>query len=226
MHNATWLKQFLRWLRTVLGVSSERPSITIIEQYHNGNVSVLRLNDPTIPGAISLWRIDRHHERIKFFICVINIAKLREELAIVGDRDIGATSRRGLAGSLWQQISAQSDILATHYWISGWDKETSGTDIRGRHYRSHRVCDLDLLALDLQGPSGAFAGDRYATRYAREVIKRLAANEFRELAHHRSWVAAVQSISWLGWLEGLSRNIKGGISMDHVLQPKTTWRKR
>lgn len=224
-HPPDWLKQFLKWLRKVLGSPSARSHhIKIVEQYHNGGaVSVLRLNDPTIPGAVDLWRIDRHYEGTKFFICCINVAKLREDLALLGDRELGSQSRGGLAGSLWQQIADQADILATHYWITGWDKETNGTDIQGRYYRSHRVSGLNLLACDLQGAAGAFAGDRYAIRYARDIIKRLAANEFRELAHHRTWVAAVKAIDWHQWLEGMSRS-RGGISDTHVLCPKRAHR--
>lgn len=225
-HPPDWLKQFLKWLRRLLGTPTARNPIEIVEQYHNsGSVSVLRLNDPTIPGAVDLWRIDRHHERTKFFICIINVAKLREELGLLGDRELGSPSRRGLAHSLWQQIAAQSDILATHYWISGWDKEFNGTDIQGRRYHSHRVCDLNLLACDLQGAAGPFVGDRYATRYARQIIKRLAADEFRELAHHRTWAAAVKAINWQPWLEGMSRS-KDGISDTHVLCPKRAKRPR
>lgn len=214
-----WLKQFLKWLRKLLGTPTARNPIEIVEQYHNGNVSVLRLKDPTIPGAVDLWRIDRHHERIKFFICVINVARLREDLALLGDRGTSAKAGRGMARSLWQQIAQQADVLATHYWVTGWDRETSGVDRQGRCYRSHRVCDVDLFACDLQGAAGAFAGDRYAARYAREIIKRLAANEFRELAHHRAWAAAVRAIDWHQWLEGLSRS-NAGISDTHVLCPK------
>jgi hypothetical protein len=225
-HSPEWLKQFIRWLRKLLGPSSARNPIKIVEQYHNGNVSVLRLHDPTIPGAVDLWRIDRHHERTKFFVCIINVAKLREDLAVLGDRAVGSPSRRGLAHGLWQQIADQSDILATHYWITGWDKEFTGTDCQGRRYHSHRVSELNLLACDLQGAAGAFAGDRYATRYARDIIKRLAANEFRELAHHRSWDAAIKAIDWPQWLEGLSRSRSGGISESHSLRPKRAKRAR
>ncbi len=215
--NNDWLKQFVRWLRKLLGTSTSRSQIKIVEQYHNGgSASVLRLQDPTIPGAVDLWRIDRHYEGIKFFICVINVAQLREDLAATRGGTVSSYDRRGLANGLWKQIAGQSNILATHYWVTGWDKETAGVDSQGRSYRSHRVSDLQLLAVDLQGIAASYAGDRYAIRFARDIIKRLAANEFRELSLHRSWVTAVQVIDWEQWLEGMSRQL---IDSTHVLRP-------
>lgn len=219
-HTPNWLKKFIQALRRLLGASSAKQRIKILEQYHNGNVSVLRLEDPTIPGSVDLWRIDRHHERIKFFICVINTANFREELALLGGQPVGGKSKRGLANNLWTQIHEQRDILSTHYWITGWSREVNGVDVQGRNYRSNRVSGLSLLACDLQGAAASFAGDRYASRYCRAVIKRLAANEFRELAHHRSWQAAVDSIDWADWLQGLCRSANGGINSEHVLCPK------
>lgn len=215
-----WFKQFIRWLRKLVGSSTERSKIKIVEQYHNGgHASVLRLQDPSIPGAVDLWRIDRHHERTKFFIVLINIAQLRQDLAATRSGTASSHDKRGLANGLWSQIASQSDILATHYWVTGWDTEFSGTDSDGRSYRSHRVHDLSLLAVDLQGASGAFAGDKYAVRFARDIIKRIAANEFREFSQHRSWIAAVKSINWVQWLEGASRG-SHGISSDHTIQPR------
>lgn len=213
-----WFKQFVKWLRRLLGTPTTRSKIKIIEQYHNGgSASVLRLQDPTIPGAVDLWRIDRHHEHTKFFICIINVAQLREDLAATRSGAASRGDRRGLAGGLWSQIAAQSDVLASHYWVTGWDSETSGVDRHGRNYRSHRVHDLSLLAVDLQGITASFAGNRHAYRFARDIIKRLAANEFRELAHHRNWVKAVESINWEEWLEGMGRTY---IDQTHVLRPR------
>lgn len=212
-----WLKQMLRRLRQLL--RQPQPSLKILEQYHNGgHASVLRLQDPSIPGAVDLWRIDRHHERIKFFVAVINVAKLRADLAGT-NRSTGTNARGGLADHLWGQLgSPATAIAATHLWVVGWDREYSGIDKKGRHYRSHRLADVALYAVDLQGAAAFYAGDRHAHRFAREIVKRIAANEFRELAHHQSWTAAVKSIDWLKWLEALSRGPKG-ISAQHVLQP-------
>jgi hypothetical protein len=220
VQHPNWLDQFLRWLKKTLGLKAERPAVSIVEEYHADGISVLRIRDASIPGCIDLWRIDRHYDRTKFFVCIINIKQLRADLALLGISPKDIAKHRGgkLADHLQQQLQQQESIDATHYWISGWDKAYSGVDKRGRSYQSHRTTDVTALAVDLQGVAGEFAGDRYARRFARKIIKQLAANEFRELEHHRTWQAAVKAIDWAGWLSGLAQS-QGGISADHVLQP-------
>lgn len=216
-----WVQALVRWLRRLVRRGERQSWIRVLEQYHAPGASVLRLHDPSIPGSVELWRIDRHYEDLKFFICVINIAKLRQELGEMGDREARREARRGVAADLWEQVHRSADICATHFWITGWDTPTTGIDRHGRYYRSRRLADVELLAVDLQGVAGAFAGDRYALRFARKIILQLAANEFRELGHHVSWQAAVRRINWLQWLEGLATSTNG-IAVDHVLQPKRT----
>lgn len=218
-----WLKDLLKRLRKLLGFSSvERPKLRILEEWHNDGISVLRIADGSIPGCVDLWRIDRHYEQTKFFVCIINVQQLREELAILGVSYSTFTKSRGrgLVDHLKSQIQAQNDVLSSHYWITGWHREFSGTDPKGRRYRSYRTVDVQLLACDLQGLAGVFAGDRYAKLYAYKVIKQLAADDFRERNRYSNWQAAVKAIVWAEWVEGLSHSTRGGISPDHVLQPR------
>lgn len=215
-----WLQAFLKQLKRLLGFSSldRRPKIRILEEYHADGISVLRLEDTSIPGCVDLWRIDRHYERSKFFICILNTALLREDLALLRTSLDALASTRGrrMADLLQQQLQEQAHIAASHLWITGWNKEISGIDAQGRHYRSHRTVDVQLLACDLQGTATTFAGDRYAHQFARKVIKQLAACEFREYHHHLNWQTAVKAIDWVQWLEGLS---KQHIDLYHTLQP-------
>lgn len=222
MQYPVWLKDLIKRLRKALGFSAtDRPKVRILEQYHDDGISVLRLQDSSIPGCVDLWRIDRHYERTKFFVLVINTQSLREDLAALGTSLSTVTQSRGssVARILQSQLQQQASVLATHYWVCGFDKECSAVDPQGRHYRSHRLCDVHVLAVDLQGAAGIFAGDRYAQRFARQVIKQIAACEFREYSRFPTWQQAVKSIDWHQWLEGLCRGLRG-IDVDHVLQPK------
>jgi hypothetical protein len=223
-----WLKEFVAWLRRAIGFQVDRrPAVRITEEYHADGISVLRLDDASIPGCVDLWRIDRHHEGIKFFICLINLQLLREDLSLPNGRNaLNDNHRRGLVNDLQQQINGQTAILATHYWITGWHRNYTGIDRNGKQYQSSRADSVACLAVDLQGVAGVFAGDRYARRYARRIIQQLAANEFRELERHHTWQAAVRAIDWAEWLSGLSRSTKRGISPDHVLQPLKPSRKK
>jgi len=92
-------------------------------------------------------------------------------------------------------------------------------DARGRAYKSQRTTGTQLLAVDLQGAAGSFAGDRYAQRFAHKIIKQLSANDFREMHYHRTWQIAVRTINWAEWLEGLAQS-RNGIDPNHVLQPR------
>lgn len=227
MNSPNWLKNLLKHLRRMLGVQVERSSVKILEEYHSDGISVLRLGDDSIPGCCELWRIDRHkYENIKFFILILNIQQLREQLA---ERGVSlrafAHSRGGMAGQLQAQLDEQADILATHYWITGWQYEVAGIDAKGRSYRSNRTRDLQLVACDLQGTAGSFAGDRHARRFVRKVIKQLAGNEFREYNHHPTWQSAVKAIDWRQWLTGLAQSTNSGIDPNHSLQPKKGRRK-
>lgn len=223
-----WLKDFLRWLRGALGLEADRPRIKILDEYHADGISVFNIEDPTIPGCVTLWRIDKHHEGYKFFLCVISIATLREELGLLGIRreDLLKSRGGGMANNLFQQLKDEDRILATHYWITGWNEPISAIDRKGRRYKSSRTVDVQLLACDLQGIGAAYAGNKYADRFALKIIQQLAANEFREWAYHRTWRAAVKSIDWEKWLTGLAQHPKNGIATDHVLRPLKPGRKK
>lgn len=217
---ANWLTEFIKRIKRAIGFSStERPKIRIREEYHSDGISVLQLEDPSIPGCIDLWRIDRHYEAVKFFVCVINLEILQQDVALLRSSvDAIANARGGrMADTLKQQLKTQDDIAATHIWVTGWHKEYSGIDSKGRHYRSSRTADVQLIACDLQGWLGSLAGDRHARRFARKIISQLAANEFREYTHYnKNWQSAVRSIDWVQWLTGLSKTY---IDSDHTLQP-------
>ncbi|MBD3882152.1 hypothetical protein IFO70_10315 [Phormidium tenue FACHB-886] len=224
MSGSPW-KSFVRWLKRALGFSADRPALKILEEYHADGISVLRIEDDSIPGCCELWRIDRQREQIKFFICIINTQSQREDLAGAGRTPVSQPRKPKLVDNIEQQIQEQKNILATHYWISGWSKRVHSVDAKGRAYQADRTYDLRLLACDLQGAAGAFAGDKHARRFARKIVKRLAANEFREYGHHRTWQAAVKSVDWQQWLQGLTQSHNGGIDPNHVLQPPK-YRKR
>lgn len=202
----------------MLGQDADHPSIKIIEEYHADGISVLRLEDPTVLGCVSLWRIDRHNEQTKFFTCVINIAKLREELAQRRlTLDAWANSGAGaMADNIREQLQGQANISATHYWLTGWSRCYHGVDKNGRAYHSHRLYDMRLLAVDLGELPGILPSDRYAKYFARSIVQRLAANEFREFHHHQTWQSAVKSIEWDAWLSGMAATY---INQSHILQP-------
>lgn len=225
-----WFDRLFARLKRALGFQVDRPIIEIIEEYHADGISVLRLNDPTIPGCCDFWRIDRQREGVKFFVCVLSVAQLRQDLAALGGSDVQAkaiaiASKGQTAQQVQRQIKEQSWVDSTHYWITGWNKEYSSVDGRGRAYKSHRTTDTQLLAVDLQGAAGSFAGNRHAQRFARRIIKQLSANDFREFHHQRTWTIAVKIINWADWLEGLSQS-KNGIAPNHVLQPRKPDRRR
>lgn len=220
-----WINRVIRWIKRIFSAGSKRGLLKILENYYSedGAVSVLRLQDSSIPGCTEIWRVDRHHEKIQFFIAIINLKQLRAELTSLGTSQTALLQTRAgsrLADDIQDQLKAQKNILATHYWITGFREEFSAVDPHGRHYRSSRLARVRILACDLQGAADSFSGDRYARKYARKIITRVANDEFRERAHHRTWQAAVKTIDWASWLEGLSRSHNGGISSDHVLQPQ------
>lgn len=202
-----------------MSAADTRIVIKILEEYHADGISVLRLEDTSIPGCCEFWRVDRHHERVKFFIIVLNTSDLRQDLALQRlSLSHFATARGGRAADTLQaQLEHQASVLATHYFLSGWDKDVHGVDAKGRGYHSHRVYGLRLHAVDLQGTAGIFSGDRYAKRFSRKIVQQLASNEFREFHRHNTWSAAVRSIDWLQWLDGLS---KQHIDPYHILQPR------
>lgn len=223
----TWIDRLLKGLKKLLGLQVERARVRILEEYHADGISVFRIQDDSIPGWADLWRIDRHHERIKFFILVLNVRRLRSDLQQPGgDREaVAAVRGRSLVANLQRQLQEQAGVLATHYWITGWERTYNSIDPHGRSYQSARTYLVRALACDLQGVGGEFSGDRYSRRFARQIIKQLAASDFRELSHHRTWQAAVRSIDWAQWLTGLAQS-KHGIDPEHCLQPQKPDRRR
>jgi hypothetical protein len=220
VEHPNWLDSLIKWIKKSLGFkSSDRPTVEILDEYHADGISVFQIKDGSIPGCCDLWRIDRHHERIRFFICCINLRSLRADLALMGGSStIAKSGGGGLVGNLNQQMQQQSAIAASHYWVSGWSKTVSSVDSKGRPYQTQRTSGVQLVAVDLQGAADQFAGDKYIKRFAWKIIKQLAANDFRELEHHRTWQGAVKAIDWVQWLTGLAQS-KGGIDPNHNLQP-------
>ncbi|HEY9697038.1 MAG TPA: hypothetical protein V6D10_07230 [Trichocoleus sp.] len=222
MEIQSWLKELLRWLKQMLGIDLALPShLEILQEYHSDSVSVFRLQDTSIPGCIDLWKIERHHERLSFWICAINLSQLRVDLSerrIVDPLVYVQARHSALAQTLATQIQTQTQYLASHYWISGFVSEYSGTDAKGRHFKSRRIHGVHLLAGDFQGIAGVYAGDKYIRRYNRQIIDQLANDRFRELKYHMTWRAAVSSIDWAPWLEGLCQSYDGGIDPTHRLQ--------
>lgn len=215
-----WIKSFLDWLKKILGRSPEStPAIEILEEYHSDRVSVFRLKNDSIPGCCEFWKVDEHNESTTFWIACINLADLRSALSQLGvSPDTYLKSHhRGMAGNIEAKLEEQSQYLASHYWVAGITKPHSGIDPKGRRYKTFRVVSVCLLAGDFQGAAGSFAADRHIRRFAREIAGRVANCEFREYKYHPTWTAAVKSIDWLGWLEGLAQGQKG-IDPNHRLQ--------
>lgn len=218
-NNFEWINKLLRLLRKLLGAKSESPRLQKLEEYYADGSAVFRLDDPSIPGAIDLWRIDRHDATGQFFICVINIEKLRDELgqqrAGRGDRQ---QSRSRYTDLLEHQLQAQAHIMATHLWITGWSYSRLKYDKTGRAYRSSELGDLNCVAVDLQGLGGPITGDRYALRFARKISFRLAERIDRRESPLRfnTWEEIVKKIDWVDWLEGYAR---AWIHPTHALQP-------
>ncbi len=217
----SWITGFLDWLKKLLGVRSNSvAAIEILEEYHSDRVSVFRLRNDSIPGCVEFWKVDHHHESSTFWICCLNLATLRVALAELGTSPTAflKSHHRGVADSIEVQLQEQNKYLASHYWITGLTKPYAGIDAKGRHYKTFRTVSTCLLAGDFQGIAASYAGDRYIRRFAREIAGRVANCEFREYKNHSTWTAAVKSINWLEWLEGLSRGTKG-IDPDHCFQP-------
>lgn len=225
--DAPWIRSLLRWLKRFFRARTV-PSVQILERYHVDGIGVLRLADASIPGCVDLWRIDYgYNQRFRFFLCLISLAELRQSTARRNRGNALGLPRTGtVAVSLELQLKDQANVLATHYWIVGFNRPVFATDAKGRSYQAYRTSDVQLLACDLQGPSGSFVGNRHARRYARLVIRRLARGEFREYNQHQTWEDAVKSIDWHEWLQGLSRSVSDGISETHVLCPPRSKRLR
>lgn len=220
------IRRLISWIRRALG----RPvasggSIKIIQRWDAQGISVIRYKDASIPGLVEIWKIDRHHERIHWFVTLIDVAALKQDLATMHltQQDFLESHGSGVSRQIVEQFQEQEDILATHYWICGFGVPATLVDPQGRHYRTTRIEDLCFIAGDFQGLTGVFAGDRYIKYFAYHIVKRLAANDFREMAHHRTWKAAVQAIDWKRWLEGLGQT---KIGIDHTLQPRVRRSKR
>lgn len=200
---------------------SDLARVEILEQYHTDHLSVFRIWDESIPGWCDLWKIDRHTDKSSFWLCTINLVQLRSDLALLGLTSPTAfvkTQHRGLVGSIEEQLQEQHNYQATHYWITGWVSPYTAIDAQGRHYQSHRLSGVRVLAGDFQGVRGQMAGNRYIHAYAREIINRLANNDFREYHHHQTWKQAVSAIDWAEWLQGMTTHSKCRIDGDHHLQ--------
>ncbi|WP_143467739.1 hypothetical protein [Leptolyngbya ohadii] len=219
MSASQWIRSFLDWLKSMLGRTPRTSATTVLGEWHSKRVSVFRIRNDSIPGCCEFWKVDHHHEEATFWICCINLAQLRADLAELGTNP-GAflrTHHRGMAHDLQSQLEAQNQYLASHYWICGISRPYAGIDPKGRHYRSFRNCHLTLLAGDFQGIADSYAGDRYIRRFAREVASRIANCEFREYRSAATWVAAIKTIDWVRWLEGMAQG-KDGIDLHHRLQ--------
>lgn len=209
-----WAKIFVSWFRV-----SKKKTLTPIklEEYYSDASIVFRFEDPTIPGCIDYWRINRKDNSNAFFICIINCEKMRQDLAGVyspGRGDRLHTWERGIAAAISTQLEEQKGIDATHYWITGWIVERSGVDSRGRSYRGPGVDDVAVIACHLQIYGGEFwSGDRYAHRIIREIILRLATKMESAL---NPWETIVREIDWVTWLTVYAQKI---ISKRHILQP-------
>lgn len=222
MSGAGWLKGLIQWLRQLLGLQTAAPSkIEILEEYHaeDGSISVFRIRDRSIPGAVDLWKIERHREGVGWFAIAIDLAQLREDLAGTGLSAARYLQRHHgfLAGQLDRQLAEQSRFFATHYWICGFSQEITGVDSRGRFYRSRRISGLKVLAGDYQGAAGVFNGSRHIQRISRKIVDQIANDKFREFHLHQTWKAAVGAIDWVRWHEGILQS-SGGITPDHRLQ--------
>lgn len=214
-----WIKGFLDWLKRLLtGKSDLEPSVQILEEYHTDRVSVFRLKNDS-PGCCDFWKIDNRDEQTTFWICCLNLGKLRDDLAELRTSPDAylRSHHRGMASSIEQQLAEQSDLISTHLWIAGTTKPYSSVDPKGRSFKSFRTTSINIVSGDFQGAAGYYAGDRHIQRFARQIAERVANCEFREYRYHSSWGAAVKAIDWAGWLEGLAQGING-IDPNHRLQ--------
>lgn len=218
-------RQIVSWIRRSIGRPISVKTIQIIQRWDDQGISVIRYKDASVPGLVEIWKIDRHYERFHWFITLVSVAKLREDLAAmrISQHDFIESRGGGVSRQILEQFQEQEDVLATHYWICGFGVPATIVDPQGRAYKTTRITDIQFVAGDFQGFSGAFAGDRYIKLFAYKIVKRLASGEFREMAQHRTWKAAVQAIDWKRWLEGLGQT---RIGVDHVLQPRIRRQKK
>lgn len=217
---SSWLDSFIRWLKRLLGLNSVAVShVELLEEYHaeNGSCSVFRLQDRTIPGAIDLWKIERHREGVGWFCLAIDLPTLRQDLVGTGLSPIAYFQRHHsvLAGNLGQQLAEQQRYFATHYWICGCSTTYAGIDSKGRAYKTRRFSCVKAIAGDYQGVAGAFAGNRHIERTNRKIVDQLANNRFREFTACPTWKMAICSIDWADWHEGILRQ---SIAPDHHFQ--------
>lgn len=207
----------------MLSIADDASRVEILEQYHSDHVSVFRIWDESIPGWCDLWKIDRHNDTSSFWLCTVSLAQLRSDLALLGLGSPTAfikAKHRGMVGDIERQLQEQHEFIATHYWITGFSCPYTAIDPQGRHYQSYRLSGVRVLAGDFQGTLGQMAGNRYIHAYAREIIHRIANNEFKEYQHYQTWKKAVAAIDWAKWLQGMATNSKWRIDPDHHLQVK------
>lgn len=204
-----WVKKLHDWAFE----KKPKSSIKILEEYHNQGISVFRYIDHSVPGIVETWRIHRHKEKLQFFVCAVNISRMKEDLSVRPHKNNDQYIHREIATKLKQETS----YATTHYWLCGTIQELySVAENNGNPTPRTKI--LCSIAGDFQGISRYLEPndpDRYIKQINRQIIRQLSSNEFREFGHHRSWKSAVVSIDFYLWVEGLSRKF---IDRDHNLK--------
>lgn len=216
------MRRFLLWLRGLLG-QPQRSTLRILEEQRDPKRAIFRLQDSSIPGLCDYWRINRFSARGQFFILVLDKAQLREDLA-AGRRGASRGDRlqpqfSTVADRLSVQMEAQDLVLATHYWITGWLYPRTSIDSKGRAYQSTAPGRLHVLAVDLQGAAGQFAGNRHARRIARTCAIAVGDRNPKAPLNEADWEMVIQRINWHEWLTAYAQKV---IDPEHALQPLST----
>lgn len=198
----------------------KRKRVFIKESYYSLGLSVFRVDDRNIPGSVELWKVLRYAEGLCFFLSIVNVRSAERELSELhlSEIDIAADCGRIIAARIGEQLQGQATIDASHYWVVGLSRQTHGIDRAGRAYTTERISTLDVYAVDLQGAAASYAGNKYALRFARHIVARIASNQFPGMERW-GWEGAIERLDWLDWLERLARS-PGGIDPNHRIQPR------
>jgi hypothetical protein len=156
-------------------------------------------------------------------ITLTSLAQLREDLAL--ERGLKRNTdfiRANNGQSFHAQLSAYLEsqgglnpIHISHVFIVSW-RSRIPRKLKGKgDRRAYTIKPLGAFPCDLQGVTNAYAsGDRYATRIAEVIARRLIRMQGSNL---NSWESLVNAVDWIEWLGFYAQKT---IGEHHVLQPK------
>ncbi|MBD2156250.1 hypothetical protein [Leptolyngbya sp. FACHB-16] len=216
-HLPRFINRFFRWLRASVGAKPEAlPPGTKIAT--NNGIVLWRLESDE-PGVVAAWWIVNQYANRDLAIALINLARLREDLATgTGNLNRGTadplqlTSRKSFRAELNHYLAEDEDLnlrAISHIFVVAFQGRTPNAN---RHYKVEPLC---AIPCDLQGIGGAWAiGDRRAMAITEAMARQLLR---LSVPAGEPWENYISRIDWLGWLQDYTRHQFGNA---HVLQPR------